>query len=164
MKLVYYCYAWYLHRTGKALFADKIECYDKGPVIKNIYDDIKPFFNIHEPIRSGFRFKTAFWDYIYIEYVMYTEYPDVTKDENISFVLKGVCGYFAMHDAKYLLELEYKPGVPWSKNYDKYKNKVLNKDKTLRELIKKEAEPQIKEYVKEFDEYLIIDTKNTYWC
>lgn len=40
-KLTYLCYAEYLCKTGEKLFDDTIYAYEKGPVIKSVYDKLK---------------------------------------------------------------------------------------------------------------------------
>src|SRR5690242_7076625 len=36
-KLIYYCQAWHLVRTNRAMFSDRIEAWPQGPVIPAIY-------------------------------------------------------------------------------------------------------------------------------
>ncbi|MET0237521.1 MAG: type II toxin-antitoxin system antitoxin SocA domain-containing protein [Kibdelosporangium sp.] len=36
-KLIYYCQAWHLVRTDKAMFDDRIEAWPQGPVVPSIY-------------------------------------------------------------------------------------------------------------------------------
>lgn len=39
-KLVYYCQAWSLAWTGKTLFAEEIEAWKDGPVVRDVYDAV----------------------------------------------------------------------------------------------------------------------------
>lgn len=42
-KLVYFAQAASLQKRGKPLFADKIEAWDHGPVVYNVYEQFKPY-------------------------------------------------------------------------------------------------------------------------
>jgi len=50
-KLVYYAQAWHLAVFNRPLFADEIEAWVHGPVLKNVYDSYKQFRWI--PIITG---------------------------------------------------------------------------------------------------------------
>lgn len=45
-KLVYYCQAWSLVWDEEPLFQEKIEAWANGPVVRELYDKHKGFFNI----------------------------------------------------------------------------------------------------------------------
>jgi uncharacterized phage-associated protein len=45
-KLVYYCQAWHLVWDGDALFADKIEAWADGPVVRKLYHSHKGSFKV----------------------------------------------------------------------------------------------------------------------
>ncbi len=44
-KLLYYCFAWYLveKENNEVLFVDKIEAWQYGPVVPNVYHEFKDF-------------------------------------------------------------------------------------------------------------------------
>jgi uncharacterized phage-associated protein len=42
-KIVYYAYAWALAKDGTRLFDERIEAWVNGPVVRSLYQDLKPF-------------------------------------------------------------------------------------------------------------------------
>jgi len=42
-KLIYFIHAWYLARTGTPLISAKIEAWDYGPVIREVYSEFKRY-------------------------------------------------------------------------------------------------------------------------
>lgn len=95
-KLVYYCQAWHLAWTEKALFKDKIEAWRNGPVIPTLYELHKGCFKLS----PGF----------FHNKLKINRLPRLSKDAKD--VVDRVINYYGKRDPHWLSQLTHMED-PW---------------------------------------------------
>ncbi len=94
-KLLYYAQGCHLKRTGKPLFCDKIEAWQHGPVVADIYHEYKKFGN--RPINES-----------------NGEFDSSNFDETEMQTLLDTAREFGKYSASALREMTHQPDTPWS--------------------------------------------------
>lgn len=110
-KLVYYCYAEYLCRTDDKLFEDKIFAYDKGPVVKTVYDT---FHTKKGPLPGKY-------DYMPIRSRILFAENGISKLS----VIDDVIATYGLLKSDDLVKLTHKPNTPWSQTDNQIKNNEI---------------------------------------
>lgn len=138
-KLLYYAYGWYYALFDKKLFNESFEAWDYGPVVENIYHDLKHYGNnpIKEPITK----------YGFGDGVLFTRSKPVLKDDEEGSVLKHLNGMWKVYskfDAVYLSNDTHKPDSPWDQvakryNYNLPRNIKID-DNIIKDWFSKEKE------------------------
>lgn len=98
-KLLYFAQGKYLAETGKPLFEDKIEAWQYGPVVRNIYMNFKacgsfPITAFDKPVKKA------------------------NIDDQTKKFLEGIWNSYAKYSANYLVKETHKNGSPWKEIYD----------------------------------------------
>lgn len=96
-KLLYYAQAWYLVNFGTALFDDKIEAWQFGPVVPSVYNEFKSFGR--NPIELT--------DY---------ECTNIISDETCINYLDEFCEHFMKYSSTDLVSMTHNE-EPWKKAY-----------------------------------------------
>ena len=117
IKLVYFCYGWFLTLYNKHLFPEKIEAWEYGPVIPSIYHEFKRFGD--RPITN-----------YAIECVLDTgeiSYPIVDKKDDTTFkVLDVVWSIYKDKSGIELSRITHEPNSPWNHAFQQGKNTEMN--------------------------------------
>lgn len=103
-KLLYFAQGHYLSKYGKALFDDKIEAWDHGPVVPDVYAAYKPCGD--QPIHG--------YDADLISQVT----PEAED------VLFGVARKYGRYTASALRNMTHIVGSPWDQVYQKNQNHI----------------------------------------
>ena len=128
LKLVYIAHAWHLAYTDKPLITDRIEAWEYGPVIPELYHEFKHYG--HNPIKT----------YAYEQVRPYvTEKAQTGSDDSFesnAFVsieqfLDAVWNTYKNYDAIYLSGLTHLPGTPW--DIAKKRADAIIKDEVIRD-------------------------------
>ncbi|MDE0076182.1 MAG: DUF4065 domain-containing protein [Caldilineaceae bacterium] len=93
IKLTYLCQAWMLGMFGEPMFDQKVEAWQYGPVIADVYHGIK--HNRGRPVRKPMRARPAVFD------------------EFEQHIIDQVYGEYGKRDGIYLSQLTHMPGSPW---------------------------------------------------
>lgn len=96
-KLLYYAQAWYLVNFGTTLFEDKIEAWQFGPVVPNVYNEFKNFGR--NPIE-----------------LPEDECTNIISDENCINYLDEFCEHFMKYSATDLVSMTHNE-EPWKMAY-----------------------------------------------
>ena len=108
-KLLYFAQTEYLKQENKPLFADDIEAWVYGPVVRAVYSEYKscgsfpitPFDGSHAC--SSFR----------------------PLPKSIRNFLEGVWKRYGLYSASHLVSLTHQPGGPWRRYYDRGANSAI---------------------------------------
>lgn len=119
LKLVYFCYGWYLTLHGKHLFSEKVEAWQYGPVIPSIYHEFKRFRD--QPI-SNFAVE-CFLETGDIFYPIVDE-----KDDETFKVLDVVWDIYKNKSGIELSAITHEQDSPWCHAYAQGKNTPMNDD------------------------------------
>jgi uncharacterized phage-associated protein len=111
-KLLYFAQSKYLAQYGKPLFADPIEAWTFGPVVRAVYSEYKkcgsfPITVFDEDLSSTSSNKPP---------------------EPVETFLKRVWNQYGKYSARYLVSLTHKQGGPWRKFYREESNAVIPLD------------------------------------
>jgi len=99
IKLVYLCHGWMLGLYGKVLVKEEIEAWAYGPVIRDLYDEVKEYRSA--PIANDL-----------------TIYPNNKDfDEKEKSVMKQTFDLYSHCSGPALSRLTHKSGSPWSITY-----------------------------------------------
>lgn len=105
-KLLYFAQGWYLVKTGKPLFDEKIEAWEYGPVVSSIYQAFKVCGrNIITDTLGDFDIENI-------------------DDDMVEF-LTDVFTNYSNYSTSALINLTHKDGSPWDKVYIQDKNKII---------------------------------------
>lgn len=107
-KLLYFAQGYCLARTGKPMFADPIEAWEHGPVVREVYQTYKAFY-ANPIILPQINDKPVF--------------AGVECD-----VLLDVLSEYGKYSAWWLRDLSHRPGSPWDRTE---KNGVISHDSML---------------------------------
>lgn len=101
-KLVYFAHGWYLALHGKPLLTDRIQAWQYGPVIKDLYRETKKWAN--SPIDSFLYFFDA------------TQFKNVApkvEEKVIREFLQSIWKAYSKHSAVKLSNATHIEGSPW---------------------------------------------------
>jgi uncharacterized phage-associated protein len=101
-KLVYFAHGWYLAIKGEPLLTDRIQAWQYGPVIKDLYKETKKWSN------SSIDCPITFFDATRLELIV----PRIEDKETIEF-LDSVWQAYAKHSAMKLSNATHIAGSPW---------------------------------------------------
>ena len=138
LKLVYIAHGWHLAYTDKPLIHDRIEAWEYGPVIPELYHEFKHYG--HNPIKT----------YVYEQVPpCVTEETQTGSDDSfesnafatIEQFLDAVWNTYKKYDAIYLSGLTHLPGTPWdiAKRTFPSTNAIIN-DQIIRAHYRKKVE------------------------
>ncbi len=101
IKLVYLCEGWMLGIYGRSMIKQKVEAWQYGPVIPELYHSLKQYrgFPIHDRIRKPYSLKRA-------------EYAD-SFDEEATDIIRQVYDKYAFMTGIQLSALTHTKGSPW---------------------------------------------------
>jgi uncharacterized phage-associated protein len=107
-KLVYFAHGWLLAVYGRPLISQRIEAWDYGPVILDLYKEFRHFGDrpITEPAKAiqmtGTRFRVT--------------YPEIPKyqDPEVAHLIDQIWGAYKHFTAIQLSNMTHLPGSPWS--------------------------------------------------
>jgi uncharacterized phage-associated protein len=120
-KLVYFAHGWMLAVYGRPLISQRIEAWDYGPVIKDLYHEFKRFGDspILEPARAAQLADTLFR----------ITTPEIPKyqDPEVASLLNQVWEAYKHFTAIQLSNLTHAPGSPWSMSR-KHNHPVIDDD------------------------------------
>ena len=116
LKMVYIAHGWYLADTNKPLIGDRILAWPYGPIIPELYYQIRDFEDrpITSPINSAF--------YSVNEQVF---------DESLTEFLDTIWDHYKNFSALQLSALTHKDGSPWSLVAQNYPRKKLAKNSII---------------------------------
>lgn len=100
-KLVYLCHGWVLGGTGEALIMDRIEAWDYGPVIPNLYHHYKKY--------KGNAIKEEGMDH-----------SNRIKEGITSFLIDEVLKKYGNNDGISLSSITHEEGSPWDMTIRKH--------------------------------------------
>ena len=104
--LLYFSQGWHLAKTGKPLFNEKIEAWDYGPVVHNVYSTFKPYDkNLITVTSENFDL-------------------DSMRDEDFEF-LSDIFMNYSDYSTRTLINLTHKKGSPWDTVYVGGKNVII---------------------------------------
>jgi uncharacterized phage-associated protein len=135
-KLVYIAYGWYLALTNSKLFEDRIEAWQHGPVIPDLYEEFKNFGR--EPITV----KSIEFD---LDSLEATEPTVPEHDENTQVILDRVWESYKRFSSAALRSKTHEADTPWSRVYDPDKRNQLLRDEDIGEHFR----DKIREYLAE---------------
>lgn len=122
IKLVYFCYAWYLTIYGKKLFSERIEAWKHGPVVPSIYHEFKRFGN--SPIEG--------YSVLLNQENNDIVYPVVDKDDDDTFkILDIVWNLYKDKDGWQLREITHEKNSPWTYAFEQGQNTLLEDKKII---------------------------------
>lgn len=122
IKLVYFCYAWYLTIYDKKLFSEQIEAWKHGPVIPSIYHEFKRFGSRHiENYSIDFNQETGAIFYPVVD----------TKDEETFRILDVVWDIYKHKDGWALRCITHEDSSPWKYAFEQGENKPLDDQKII---------------------------------
>lgn len=101
-KLVFFAHAWYLALTGKPLIYDEVLAWPFGPVIRNLYNQLRHY-------GSG----------VVMEKIPVADTPPT--EQYIIQVLRRIVELYGNHTAGQLSRITHQPGSPWSITWAKQK-------------------------------------------
>jgi len=107
-KLVYFAHGWMLATYGRPLISQRVEAWNYGPVIRDLYDAFKRFGDlpITEPAKAVQMTGTAFR----------VTHPRIPKyqDPEVTRLLDQVWHAYKHFTAIQLSNITHLPGSPWS--------------------------------------------------
>jgi len=106
-KLLYFSQGKYLARYHKELFKEKIEAWELGPVVREVYDKFKVCGNF--PI-TAFDIQNKLSDNL---------------DKKTQEFLLSVWDEYGKYAASFLVEKTHRRGSPWKKYYSKGENIII---------------------------------------
>lgn len=97
-KLVYIAYGFHLAALGKRLFHDKIEAWPLGPVIPNLYHDLKRYGwgEVTAPIENA---------------------GPIPADDPARVIVEGVWESYGDFSAEQLSSMTHQEGTPWAASW-----------------------------------------------
>lgn len=114
LKLVYIAHGWYLAYRKRPLIADDVEAWTHGPVIPNLYHEIKKF---------GARPVSEY--YTETDMSTLTTVIPVVNDDTLP-ILREVWKAYRRFSGVQLSAMTHAPGTPWSQAYDpRVRHKVI---------------------------------------
>lgn len=120
MKLVYIAYGWSLALTGSKLFAEPIQAWQHGPVIRSLYDEFKHFR------RAPINARATEFD---LESFDYTEPEIPTSDSETRLILDKVWAAYKRFSGWQLRQKTHEDGTPWTMAYqDGVRDQVIPDD------------------------------------
>jgi len=132
LKLTYFAFAWYYALHKEKLFKEDIEAWGHGPVIPSLYHEFKRFGK--NPIDTYASEINRSSGEVY--------HPIVNeKDEKAILIINAVWDRYKDKAGETLSNIIHNENSPWSRVYERGKNKVLNLED-----IEKRAIEAISEY------------------
>lgn len=120
IKLVYFCYAWYLTLHEKKLFSEQVQAWKHGPVIPSIYHEFKRYGN------SSIKTYSVEYD-IESEKKSDLKYPIIAQDDLDTLkILDAVWENYKDKNGWELREITHQPSSPWHYAYQQGANTPLD--------------------------------------
>lgn len=110
-KLVYYCYAEYLKKTGRKLFKDPVYAFQYGPVSEDLYRATTSYDR--EMLRKAFLPDFDEKSHLVCECRMARTEDGKTK----ILVIQDVVDRYGDLSAEDLVNMTHRPGSPWSRSW-----------------------------------------------
>lgn len=107
-KLLYFVQAQFLITIGKPAFLEKIEAWDFGPVVPEVYQYFKVWGSSELPLFLAKNAKTKIHE----------------RDQRIMDEILGEC---AQHSASFLVQITHNQ-APWFDAYERYCNNVITNE------------------------------------
>lgn len=107
-KILYFVHAWYLAKNGKPLIDAKIEAWEYGPVIREVYSEFKSFGA--DPITA----RAMRFDVDKLQKVLCEDY---LSNSDLLFIRDQFSKYGAIGVGK-LVSMSHEPGGPWDAVYN----------------------------------------------
>ena len=106
-KLVYFAHGWNLGITGKPLILETVEAWEYGPVIADLYHELKRFGN--QPIYWGADAPPAI-----------PGIADCEDPEAVRCLLNKIWEVYGEFSGLQLSTMTHEPGTPWAVTREKY--------------------------------------------
>jgi uncharacterized phage-associated protein len=122
-KLVFFAHGWHLALAGGPLIFNRIEAWDYGPVIPDLYQDFKKYGNgpISEPAR-----KFVFSDKkMYLTVPSLEDSPANSEREGAQKVIERVWYLYGAFTASRLSNATHAAGTPWEQVYKPGERSIL---------------------------------------
>ena len=122
-KILYFIQAYFLITVDEKCFKEKIEAWDFGPVVPEVYSEFKQYGAGNIPSVSNYmiRDKNHPWNY------EKKKFDSSVINENDKKRIRAVIDEFADYSATYLVSLTQSQ-APWYDAYQKYKNNEITVD------------------------------------
>lgn len=124
-KLVFIAHGWYLAITGEPLIEEDIEAWPLGPVIPDLYHELKRYGQniVKEPIiKIDAPHYESIEEYYFNEWDFVSYIPKLPKDyPELQNVLTKIWEIYKDKSGYYLSYITHKPDTPWSKTIKNYK-------------------------------------------
>ena len=128
-KLVYFAYGWYLAFFDKPLLGNKIQAWEYGPVVADLYHEFKRFGD--KPItESATSYSFGQWDK-----------PELPEDKELMSFLDRIWEVYKKFDGIKLSNLTHTEDSPWNitrKNTGNVRFAIIS-DESIREYFKAQA-------------------------
>ena len=129
-KLVFYAHGWHLAIAGKPLIFNRIEAWDYGPVIPDLYQDFKKYGNgpITEPAR-----KCVVCDRkAYLTVPTLEDSPENSEREDAQKIIERVWELYGTFTAAKLSNATHAPGTNWEQVYKSGQRSILIPDQIIK--------------------------------
>lgn len=129
-KLLYFVQGFFLALDDEPCFSNRIEAWDFGPVVPDVYHEFKIFgSNSIPPIKTYFKFNNNFWDSETIEF------NDAIINDPDKYKIDAVLDIFKNYSTTQLVSISHQQS-PWRNVYDASKNVLITND-SIRDFFKK---------------------------
>jgi uncharacterized phage-associated protein len=107
LKLIYFAHGWYLAMNNKPLVKNDFEAWERGPVVRVVYESFKDFKKARPIDRKATKFDPVSGEHTEVAY-------QFEKDE-VAFLKSIYMRYGHIH-ALELSKMTHEPGSPWIKS------------------------------------------------
>jgi uncharacterized phage-associated protein len=129
-KLVFFAHGWHLALAGGPLIFNRIEAWDYGPVIPDLYQDFKRYGN--GPITGPAR-KCVFCDRkVYMTVPTLQDSPANSEREDAQRIIERVWELYGSFTASRLSNATHAPGTPWEQVYKPGQRSILIPDQIIK--------------------------------
>jgi uncharacterized phage-associated protein len=116
LKLIYFSHGWYLARQGTPLIKNDFEAWERGPVVKVVYDSFKEDFKNAKPVnRKAEKFDPVTGEYSEVIY---------NFDRTLQLFLTSIYQRYGHIHALELSKITHEPGSPWDEIWNAPPGKV----------------------------------------
>jgi uncharacterized phage-associated protein len=126
-KLIYYSQGLHLAKTGEPLFNDDIKAWDDGPVVQEIYWNVKDIYEPKVPVEK-----------------MLCHYDNDKFDEDEYNSLLDTILNFGKYGAWDLANMSHESGGPWDIAHKQGRNTIIEKTR-IKEYFKNKKYPHIED-------------------
>ena len=141
-KLVYFAHGWSLALTGQPLVNERIEAWQYGPVIPDLYREFKTFGNGVITQEAGVSFGTKHDGKVIVHTPCLDDYSGDPQATQAKELIARVFDVYGSYSGTKLSNATHMPGTPWQQVYQDRVRSLIIPDAIIENYFKGQARAQ----------------------